>query len=329
MMHRREIVRLIALILAASGSQWACVAVAQGQPGTAQLQPAPQAQPPQAQQPQSAQAQAEEYVITAAAEQLLQFWEQKSSDVHQLYGEFERYSYDSTFGIEKRAVGRLWFAAPDRGRIDIAPSEQVPAEPNNINPDKLTEDGRPYQVVADRHERWICNGQRVFAIVDSDQTYAEMTIPPQFQGENIINSPLPFLFGMQAARAKERYYIYIGPMHNPDGRIEGAALNVHVVVYPRWEQDAREWSSAEILLNPENFLPNAVRILAGNNEEVYVFTRAQPAIVGVNLWNRDPFNDTPPGNYTCIDRQTAGAPVQSAIERSASAPPSGQAVIPR
>ncbi len=264
--------------------------------------------------------------MTPAVEQLLEFWEQKSSQVNQLYGEFERYSYDSTFGVERRSRGRLWFAAPDNGRIDFTPMD-VPAEPNNVNYEKLDVNGAPYRIEADSNARWICNGARVFAIDDSSHTYAEMTIPPQFQGENIIDSPLPFLFGMQAERAKQRYFISIGAMHNPDGRLEGAPLAVHVVVQPRWEQDQREWSSAEILLNKDTFLPTAIRIMSGANEEVYVFSRTEPALTRVGLWNGNPFNDTPPSNYTCIERQTAGAPEQNPLQRTAGTPPQG--VIPQ
>ena len=83
---------------------------------------------------------------------------------------------------------------------------------------------------------------------------------------------------------------------------KGAPLAVHVVVQPRWEQDQREWSSAEILLNKDTFLPTAIRIMSGANEEVYVFSRTEPALTRVGLWNGNPFNDTPPSNYTCIER---------------------------
>lgn len=337
MIHRREIKSLCVLSFAAFGSLAPWSVSAQGQTGRAQVQPPAQVQPqqqvPRPAQPQQPvqgqpEGQPQEPAVTPAVEQLLNLWEQRSSQVSQLYGEFERYSYDSIYGTEKRCRGRLWFEAPDSGRIDFMP---FPIDPNanNINPDKLTDDGRPYQIVEDFQARWICNGRHVFAINDSDHTYAEMSIPPQFQGENIIDSPLPFLFGMQAERAKQRYFITIGAMHNPDGRIEGAPLNVHVIVQPRWEQDAREWTSAEILLNPETFLPNAVRIISpgGSGEEVYVFSRTEPALRNVSLWNGDPFNDTPPSNYTCIERQTAGAPEQNPLQRSAGAPPQG--VIPQ
>ncbi len=293
----------------------------QGQTGRTQLQPQAQTQQPRPQVQPESQPQIENIEVSPAVQQLLEIWEEKSSQVNQLYGEFDRFSYDSDFGVEKRGIGRLWFAAPDKGRIDIVPDPNVPAEPDNINHEKLRADGQPFVILPDNNQRWICNGERIFSIDDSARLYSEVSIPPQFQGENIIDSPLPFLFGMQAEKAKERYFISIGAMHNPDGRIEGAALNVHVIVEPRWEQDAREWTTAEILLNPDTFLPNAVRITGGTHEEVYVFRRAEPALRGVGLWNGDPFNDRPPQNYQCQERQTAGAPQPIPLERSASLPP--------
>lgn len=323
MMHRRELARFSVLTFAVCGS-WCAQGLAQGQsqPGRADVQ---------TQQPSvPAQGQAlieEDIEVSPAVQQLLEFWEAKSSAVNQLYGEFERYSYDGVYFTERRCEGRLWFAAPDQGRIDCVPIE-VPAPPNNVNPAKLDPNGVPYELQEDIAGRWICNGERVYAIDDTAHIYSEMTIPPQFQGENIIDSPLPFLFGMQAERAKQRYHIEIGSMHNPDGRIAGAPLNVHVIVTPRWQQDAREWTSAEILLNPDTFLPNAVRIMHSSHEEVYVFSRTEPALARESLWNGDPFNDRPPQHYQCADRQTAGAPQEIPLERRASAPPQS-GVVPQ
>jgi TIGR03009 family protein len=324
MIHRREIVSFSMLTFALCGSALPAPAWAQGQPGRTQLEPQSQA-PPQTQRQPRPQVQeqpvAENIEVSAAVQQLLDLWEERSSQINQLYCVFDLYSYDGSFFVEQRNRGRLWFAAPDKGRIDFGPPESLEQS------EKLDPNGAPYRVEAGSDRRWICSGARVFAIDDSSHVYSEVTIPPQFQGENIIDSPLPFLFGMQAEKAKQRYQISIGSMHNPDGRIEGAPLNVHVVVVPRWEQDAREWSSAEILLNPETFLPNAVRIITGPaNEEVYVFVEAEPALRNVNLFNLDAFNDRPPGNYTCIDSQTAAAP--QPLERSASLPPR-QGIIPQ
>lgn len=318
MRHRREIVSLSLVAFALCGATLCEPAMAQGQPGRTQLQPQAQTQQQQPRPQVAEQPVIENIEVTPAVQQLLELWESRSSRVNQLYGEFDRFTYDSTFGVEKRAAGRLWFEAPDKGRIDLVPME-VPDPP--INPEKLRTDGQPFEIQADNRERWICNGERVFAIDDGAQIYSELSIPPQFQGENIIDSPLPFLFGMQAERAKQRYIISIGAMHNPDGRIEGAALNVHVIVEPRWEQDAREWTTAEILLNPETFLPNAVRVISGSSEQVYVFKRVEPALRGVGLFNGDAFNDRPPQHYQCQERQTAGAPQQIPLERSASLPP--------
>lgn len=240
--------------------------------------------------------------LPAELETLLSTWEQKSAGIDRLRGTFMRYVYDQVYMIEKRARGMFWYEAPDHGRMDFATIE-VPDPP--VNPEKVGSNGAPYEIHAEENQRWICTGKEIFIIHDDAEMYDYVEIPPSQQGQNISEGPLPFLFGMQAEAAKQRYHLNLGEQHWPQGRVierDGEQLRlrpqVHVVAYPKREDDAREWRRAEVLLDGETFLPRAIRLLdpTMNKETVYVFDLAQLR-VNEPLWIRSPFNERPPRNF--------------------------------
>lgn len=232
-----------------------------------------------------------EYQVPKEVETLLLQWEQKSARVQRLSGMFSRVVYDNVFFVEKRAEGKFWYEAPDKGRMDFAPGRDLPT----VNPEKKSPAGEPYTIQADAQQKWICNGKEVLIINDEQKLYDRVEIPPQQQGTNIINGPLPFLFGMKAAQAKDRYLLGLGQMHDPTGKATGTG-RVHVVAAPKKEIDAREWRRAEVLMDPTYFLLSAIRLLdpTGNRETVYMFRDVK----GNGVWLNNPFNDRPPPSYT-------------------------------
>ena len=84
-----------------------------------------------------------------------------------------------------------------------------------------------------------------------------------------MNGPLPFLFGLKAAQAEQRYHLSLGSMHWPQGRVEkladGTTKNwppqLHIVAVPKLEVDAREWCRAEVQLDARTSCPQAIRLL--------------------------------------------------------------------
>jgi len=272
--------------------------------GAAPKQPAgvqPQNVPPgRVQRPQV------ELKMSKELEDLLVLWERQSSKVNKLRGEIKRFTYDSVFSVEKRALGTFWYQSPDMGRIDFQ-AVKVP-EPA-INPNKKDANGKPYTIESDVAQRWICTGKQIFIIHDDTKIYDKIDIPAQQQGKNIMNGPLPFLFGLKAEQAKARYMLSLGDMHFPQGKVEKLAdgntrqwpPQVHIVAFPKLEVDAREWSRAEVMLDAKTFIPMAIKLFnpQGNMETVYVLA---PSAIKINetIWlnNPNPFNDRPPGNYT-------------------------------
>lgn len=263
-----------------------------------------------------------EFKISKELEDLLVVWEQQSSKVNRLRGDIRRFTYDSVFSVEKRAVGVFWYQNPDLGRIDFG-SVKVP-DPG-INPDKKDANGKPYTIESDVPQRWICTGKQIFIIHDDKKLYDKIDIPAQQQGKNIINGPLPFLFGLKAEQAKTRYMLSLGDKHFPQGKVEKLANGktrqwppqVHIVAVPKLEVDAREWSRAEVMLDASTFIPMAIKLFnpQGTMETVYLLA---PSGIKVNeaIWVNNPFNDGPPANYTIgFDSRAANEEAEAAKKK--------------
>lgn len=198
-------------------------------------------------------------------------WEQKTARITKLRGEHERYEYDYAFEVEKRAVGTFWFESPDKGRIDfnVELQPQIPNPPTN--PGKIGKSGNPFRIVAAEPTIWSCDGAMILSVNVNDRTYDKLEIPPHQRGENIVDGPLPFLFGMKADKLKARYRMTLGDKHNQPGRT--GRMEYHVVASPLKQEDAREWKRAEVLLDAQYCLPTAIRLInpAETSETVYVF----------------------------------------------------------
>jgi TIGR03009 family protein len=262
--------------------------------------------------------------ISLECRQMLQAWEKYSQGVNDLHGEFERYVYDSTFLVEKRAIGEIWYEQPDKGRIDLRPSPRLPEVNQNgqrLNPGKVGANGQPFTVQPDNTSKWICQGDALLAIDVEQKTYVIGEIPPHMQGKNIVKSPLPFIFGVSAAELEKRYYLSLGSKHAPRGNAEAKlAPTIHIVAAPKLAEDAKEWSRAEILLDPGTtfrdannqplIVPRALKLLdpTQQQETTYVFFLDRTK-VNERRWFGDPFKE--PGllsGYKCTERFRVACP---------------------
>ena len=219
--------------------------------------------------------------LSPEIEQLLVNWSRSSSLIKRLQGEHRRRVYDHVFHVEKRSQGVFFYEASDKGRIDISSTVIPKGEVSK----KLDDKKRPYKLQADEPEKWVCDGTRVFSINITDKEAQVFEIPERARGENIMNGPLPFLFGMPPELAKKRYVIAMAKSSNPKYH--------SMKIKPRWQQDAANWREANIILDRKSFLPIHVQLIhpTGNTETVYSFGKMQvnrkPA--GIFSMGRDPF----------------------------------------
>lgn len=200
--------------------------------------------------------------IPPAIQQILQTWEQRSGEIHRMKGEFVRYEYDKVFATCKVAVGRYWYESPDKGRMDFSPD-------NTRTGKTMEKGGTTYTFQPADARSWICDGKEIKDIDIVKKEYNRVVIPEQFQGKNIGDGPLPFLFGMTAKKLESRYMLSLGGMHQPEKVI-------HLVAVPKLAAEQREYRIAEVMLDPQEYLPSAIQLLdnTGNKETVYVFSKA-------------------------------------------------------
>lgn len=240
-------------------------------------------------------------------EQILRAWEQYTRSIERLHGPFDRFVYDATFLVEKRAVGEFWYEAPDKGRIDLHPFPEERMPPANekgqrLNPKKLGPNDHPYTVLQDRRSKWICRGDALLAIDVDEKTYHMTEVPPHMRGKNITASPLPFLFGMSSAELRKRFLLSPGALNDPDGARSGVR-QIHLVAIPRLEAQASEFKRAEVLLDPgvtlkdssgqPVFVPFAIKLWdpTGQQETVYVFKVTDTKLNERPLFFGDPFKN--------------------------------------
>ena len=298
-----------------------------GPRGTSTAQPPPE-QAPRVDRPPPGNM---EMPLSKELEDLLVQWEEQSGNIGRLQGEFIRYVYDMVYLAETRAAGRFYYEAPDKGRMDFAPTELRSAP-------RLAANDRPYTLQTDAHQRWICTGELIYIIDDDKKLYDLIKIPAHQQGRNIINGPLPFLFGMKAAQAKARYYLNLGDKHWPQGKVaideQGKevrlAPQLHIIAAPKLEQDQKEWRRAEVLLTPE-FLPRAIRLIntTGSKETAYIFFPGSKMTVNQRLWlSGNPFNDKPPAHYHKASENRA-SDEETSVRTERVLPTSGQKLLKR
>ena len=146
-----------------------------------------------------------------------------------------------------------------KGRIDISVvkiTDKMRADRNDprarVERDKKT--GKPYDLKSDDSRRWVCDGTRLFDIDDERKEARITNLPPNVRGANIMNSPLPFLFGLPPQEALRRFTMKILEVN-----ATASPSYVQLSVLPRLGQDARNWKAAQVFLNTETYLPLAVK----------------------------------------------------------------------
>lgn len=213
--------------------------------------------------------------ISPQLAELLTNWSRASDQIKTLQGRHTRRVYDTSFSVERISYGEVWFAAPDRGRIDIKAVDitaKMRAD-RQLEGAKVQRDsnGVPFKLTSDQEAKWICDGQRVFDINEEEKRAQIANLPPTLRGKDIMNSPLPFLFGMPPQDAVKRFDMVITKDHRPQYPY------VVLKALPKLRQDAENWSRAEIYLNTSTYLPTSVKLLdpGEKSSTVYTFTKIE------------------------------------------------------
>lgn len=219
--------------------------------------------------------------IDPKIEALLEVWSKRTKEIKRLQGSHIRSVRDFSWGTETVAEGKFYVETPDKGRFDLVPySRKLPAKPLP----RISPNGKKVELKvqsSNKKERWICDGNEIKAIDDDNKTYEAIKIPPSQRGDNIMDGPLPFLFGTAPEKAKARYEFKLIAENEKAYAIE---------VTPKWKQDAIDWIKAKLILDREMCLPLEVHLFnpAGTTETVYLFSSLQVNKIRFFFWT-NPF----------------------------------------
>jgi TIGR03009 family protein len=195
-------------------------------------------------------------------DQVLAAWERRNQEVKSFECGFWRFEYDYIFTQRPgqprklRDYGILKYAAPDKGLYKIEGERS--AEETAPGAGTWKKSAEP------RDEQWICDGKSIFQYNCKEKRRIEHPLPPELQGKAISDGPLPFVFGTEAQKLKERYWIRINTP--PDVRGE-----IWLEAYPRHQKEAANFYKLDVILKTNGLLPDAIQITEPNRKDRKVY----------------------------------------------------------
>ncbi len=240
----------------------------------------------------------------AEVNRVLSVWEEHNRDIKRFDCQFKRWIYDVVFGPPDQAkfidVGTIKYAKPDRGlfRIDST----------------VNKDGKEVGIDNARAEHWVCDGKSVFVYSPGKKQLIEQQLPPEMQGKAIADGPLPFVFGAEAKKLKERYWIRLLPPDKKD--------QILLEAFPRHQQDTANFHHAQFIITAEKMEPYALNIVQPNGKDHTVYQFFDTVVNDpLRLFKVDPFRAPTPLGWQKIVQP---APTADPPTAQATRPASGQ-----
>ena len=210
-------------------------------------------------------------------EQVLDYWQKTSDKVRHYKCEFLRYDYDTEFVnirdsrtnqlyAHHQAFGEIRFASPDKARFETTKVYKFAGPPKEQGGNATYEPLKGYSMWGRTiNECWVCTGQSVFSFDFEQKARYEEKIPPKLQG-NVVESPLPFLFGAKKDDIMKRYWVRYIPKYKADaqGQKKLVENEIWLDIYPKRVNDAQSYSKVELILSADDFMPLAIHMYAPN-----------------------------------------------------------------
>ncbi|MCU0961261.1 MAG: TIGR03009 domain-containing protein [Pirellulaceae bacterium] len=251
-------------------------------------------------------------------DQVLAYWEHKSSAVQRYRCEFKRWEYDPVFGprdvCKTFSEGVIKYSAPDKGlfRVDRLLEYQAPQNAG----DKPT--WVPPKEQTGGYDHWVCDGRYVFQFDQQKKKLIQNELPPEVRGQAIGKGPLPFLFNAKAEDIKQRFWLHVITPRDVQNEYWLEAV-------PKTQEDAANFKMVHVIIDQTDFLPKAMVLfdtnyVAGvrparttfqfNNREVNFSVLAEQ----LNLFHREFYEPKLPAGWTRETIQAAAAPAPSDVQ---------------
>jgi TIGR03009 family protein len=208
----------------------------------------------------------------AMLNQVLDAWQTQSAKYDNFKCEFERWEYNA-FSPKvnneevplNKCLGEISYNKPDKGSFQIKEVRTFKTEPPAPGqPADAPVKGNWVAQPTAIGEHWVCDGKSVFEYRHHDKQLVERPIPPQLQGKAIVDGPLPFLFGAEAAKLRAKYWLRVEDQPNQ--------AEIWLTALPRYQAQAADYSKVEVILDRARLLPKAMRVqMPDGSRHVYMF----------------------------------------------------------
>lgn len=181
-------------------------------------------------QPQAQPLPAAPFAITpeeeANLDRVLLDWQNMSGKVKTFESDFTRWDYDGVFGNPNTPIrvasGVIKYAAPDKGFYDH--------KQNDTKDEKY-------------NETWICTGDAVFQFRYDLKQVREHRLPENMRGKAIAEGPMPFVFGVEAKKMRDRYWLRVTTPPEAAQKSQ-----VWIEAYPKQAKDAANFYKIDVIL---------------------------------------------------------------------------------
>ena len=208
---------------------------------------------------------------------ILDQWEKSSASVKTFNSDFERWEYDAVFGPGAetpliKSNGTLSFSKPDKGSFKISSiSRWAKSDPQSADV-KAPGDWVPKPDEIGEH--WVCDGKAVYEYSHRDKQLKVTSIPEEMRGTKIVDGPLPFLFGAEAKKLMDRYWIR---------QKQSDPSMIWLEAYPRWNADALNYDMVDVMLDRKTMQPKAIQVSLPGGKQRHVYMFKTPKVNETNL----------------------------------------------
>lgn len=206
--------------------------------------------------------------------QILQSWEAASAIIKNFDAKFTRYDYDDVFEIEKRATGRLYFEAPNKGRLEIRGAVVT----GNSQSRKKNASGDSFRAISDFPQTWIWNKGRVLKLNDAEKMYETIDLQVELQVSEskgflaglgfVLYQPqnlMPLVVGVDGETLRQRFQFSLEAKSESEYRLSAIPASRHF---------RASFQKLQIILGRKSYATVAIQFTdaSGNRQVVYVFS---------------------------------------------------------
>jgi TIGR03009 family protein len=228
-------------------------------PGKAQSGPAAAAAPAGPAAPFTLNTREEELLS-----KILARWEAKNTGTKTFKCKFQRWEYDDTIKDEEakdhlrsKAIGEVKYKRPDHGMFQVGELAEFDGGTHK------------YEKRTDGLEHWVCDGANIYEFVPDLKKLKVHPLPKEMQGDAIADGPVPFIFGAKADKMKQRYWIRDTTPKEELGK------HVWLQIFPKYQHDAMNFESANVMLNDADFTIYGLQIMqpGGTQWTTFIFDK--------------------------------------------------------